>query len=492
MFRFLLSIFLLFVTPLASWSQTDYQGIVDKLMTDVHTTKLSNGLQVIIYPRKEAPVFSAVISVKVGGVDELPGKTGISHMLEHMAFKGSKTLGTKDFPKEATLLRKLEDLVAKQEDPAANQEQLAEEIKQVNLSLKETWDPENSLDQIYSKLGGVGMNATTSADSTNYFISMPSNALESWCRIESDRLSEPVWRQFYSERDVVLEERRLRYVDDPSGTLYIKMLANAYELHPYRRPTIGYEEDLNRLTASDIDEFYRKYYHADNIMITLVGDLEVDATVEMLEKYFSSLPSKSVPERTKLVEPMLNGKKEYTVQFNAEPRLLFAYHKPNYPHPDDLALNLWLEAMLGSSVAPIYKDLVIDRSLASSLSYFEGPGSAFPNLYMLFAQPIAPTTNEELESELLNLIAEKLVTGVSEKDISLVRKKLKADLIFGLRSNMTLALGLSHSQHVYNDWKHYFTWLAKIDQLNVETINQVARKYLVPKNLIVGKLENRS
>ncbi len=491
MFRILLSFLLLLGTPLISLAQTDYQGIVDKLIGEVHSAKLSNGLQVIIYPRKQAPVFSAVISVKVGGVDEIPGKTGISHMLEHMAFKGSKTLGTKNFPKEAQLLRELEVLVKKSQDPSEDQESIKKQISIVNKKLKKTWNGEEGIDQIFSKLGGVGMNASTSSDFTNYFISMPSNALESWCQIESDRLAEPVWRQFYSERDVVQEERRLRYVDDPDGALYIKMLANAYELHPYRRPTIGYETDLNNLTANDIDQFYRTYYQADNILITLVGDLDVSDTVKMLEKYFSSLPSQPTPKRTNIIEPWFTGKKEFAVQFAAEPRMLLAYHKPNYPNPDDLALNLWLDAMLGSSVAPIYKDLVIDRSIARSLSYFEGPGAAFPNLYLIFAQPIAPTTNDQLEAELLKIIEAKLKAGISESDLNLVKKRLKADLIFGLQSNMTLAQGLSYAQHVYDDWHDYFSWLAKIDNLDIATINQVARKYLVPENLIVGKLEDR-
>ena len=269
--------------------------LLDKLESQVVQKRLPNGLTVILYRRGKAPVFSASISVGVGGVDELPGHTGISHMLEHMAFKGTKTVGVRDAEREAELLEQLEQLKLKAASaPQTELPKFLKKIKKVSLELKSLVN-ENELDLIFREMGAVGLNATTGKETTDYFMSLPSTAFESWCQLEADRILNPVMRQFYSERDVVMEERRMRSEDDPEGKIYEHLLGKAFTVHPYGFPVIGYEKDLLSLTAKMTADFHKKYYKAENITIAVVGDVDPERDLTMLEDYFGQIPNGGAP-----------------------------------------------------------------------------------------------------------------------------------------------------------------------------------------------------
>jgi predicted Zn-dependent peptidase len=268
----------------------DSSSALAAMASKVHYETLPNGIRVILYNRGIAPVFSGAVVVRVGGSDEVVGETGISHLFEHMAFKGTKTVGTKDFSKEQRLLRRLEDISA--ESDAANHltaEQKAE-WDEIHEELKEIWIGDD-FSRRYEQHGGVGQNATTDKEFTKYFVDLPRSAFEFWCRMESDRLISPVMRQFYQERDVVLEERRMRFDDDPGGRLYELLLGVAYQRHPYRAPVIGYEKDIRGLTATELEAFRKKYYVPSNIVVSVVGRVNPAEDMKLISKYFGAIPT---------------------------------------------------------------------------------------------------------------------------------------------------------------------------------------------------------
>ncbi|MDX1387468.1 MAG: pitrilysin family protein, partial [bacterium] len=240
-------------------------------LQDVQEVTLDNGMKFLLLRREGAPVFTAYIRVKVGGLDEKAGQTGIAHLLEHMAFKGTSQIGTKDYAKEKVVLAKIEELqLQKRKARGQARENLAKQISQL-LEEAGEYVIKEEFSKIYQRNGASGLNATTSQDLTSYFVTLPSNKLRLWAYLESNRLQNPVFREFYSERDVVGEERRTRVDDSPFGKLYEAFIRLSFNSSPYRRPTIGYQADIEKLTATQLEEFYRRYYVPSNMVGAIVG-----------------------------------------------------------------------------------------------------------------------------------------------------------------------------------------------------------------------------
>ena len=264
---------------------------------NVKTVTLKNGLTAIIYPRGTAPIFSGYIRVKAGGMDEEVGKTGLAHFLEHMAFKGTEKIGTRNYEKEKPLMEKIEKIAI---DLAAEEGRKNQDVKKIESLKKElkTLQSEQSqyivkeeVSKIMLDHGGVDYNATTSKDMTSYFVNLPSEQFNFWAQFESDRIFRPVFREFYEERDVVMEERRMRVEDDPDGKLYEAFLDTAFEKSPYKWPTIGTWKDLKTLTRTDLEEFWRRYYQPSNVVLAIVGKVDPDKVIPVLEKTFGKIPA---------------------------------------------------------------------------------------------------------------------------------------------------------------------------------------------------------
>ena len=260
---------------------------------------LPNGLTVIILRRPEAPVFSFFTMVDTGSAQDPLSKTGLAHMMEHMAFKGTPNIGTTNYAEEKVALAKVEETYAAYE---------AERIKRIDrdpqklAQLQKQWQDaiaaadkfviKNQFGEIVESHGGVGMNAFTSYDETGYLYSMPSNMIELWAALESDRFANPVMRDFYKERNVVMEERRMRTDSSPTGRLVEQFLGTAFDANPYHRPTVGYASDLQAFSATDASNFFHQYYLPSNMVIALVGDLDPDQVMLIVERYFGQLPTK--------------------------------------------------------------------------------------------------------------------------------------------------------------------------------------------------------
>src|SRR6266436_7120299 len=264
---------------------------------------LRNGLTLIVCERPEAPVFSFYTLVDAGSADDPQGASGLAHMFEHMAFKGTTEIGTTNYPAEKIALAKVEVAYAAYDaeyrkrvgqDPAKLAE-LQKVFQQAQAEAQKFAIP-NQFSAIAEENGAVGINASTAEDSTQYFWSMPSNRLELWAYLESQRIGHPVEREFYKERNVVQEERRMRVDSDPVGRMIEQFLATAYVSHPYRRPGVGWESEISQVSATEADAFHVKYYVPSNIVIAVVGDVKAAEAMPVLERYFSKIPPGSKPE----------------------------------------------------------------------------------------------------------------------------------------------------------------------------------------------------
>ncbi|MEZ4752883.1 MAG: pitrilysin family protein [Bdellovibrionota bacterium] len=449
---------------------------------------LDNGLRVILYKRDFAPVFAGVVSVRVGGVDEHPGNTGISHILEHMAFKGTTEIGTKNYSREKDLLNELEAIAR----ASAGGTKFSAEQKirwdQIQSELEEFWDTE-AFTRHYRERGSSGLNATTSKELTSYFVNLPKNSFEFWAWMESERLYRPVMRQFYQERDVVMEERRMRYDDDPNGALYEQLLATAYLQHPYRYPVIGYPADISKVTATETAEFHKTFYSPERIVVSVVGDLEPETAIKTIKKYFGRLPKTSSPAFTQIKEEEQQSERSFVIRRDASPSLVVAYHKPNFPDPDDAAITLMLELLAGSSVSPVYDQLVKRKQIAASIEFDEGPGTAYPNLVMFFMAVKNPHSNKTLLKMFDREVEKFKMKGPTQQELDNAKRAIAVDYLVHLKSNMSLAKNFASSELIYNNWKALVDWYEEAMKVEIEDVTRVANKYLDSKSRTVGYLE---
>jgi predicted Zn-dependent peptidase len=465
----------------------------------IQEVRLSNGMKFLLYVRGEAPIFSAYIRFRAGGIDEEPGKTGIAHFLEHMAFKGTSTVGTRDFEKEKPILEEIEkvgeELAAeygkgKKADPQRIKE-LRERLRSLRQEEEKYLVPEEFSKKVLEN-GGNDQNATTSKDMTSYFVSMPSDKLRSWAELESERIFRPVFREFYEEKDVVLEERRMRVDNDPDGRLYEAFLAAAFEKSPYRWPTIGKEEDLLRLTVRDLRGFWQKYYHPSNGVGLLVGRFDPDEAKKVLEETFGRIDSVGEPpaETEFPQEPPQRTERRLVLRFAARPRIWIGYHKPTLPERDDYLFDL-LDQILGDGRSSrLYRSLVLEKKVASDLSTSSGlPGSRLPNLFLIEASPIDRRSPEEVLKEIDAEIERVKREGVTERELEKAKNRLTVDLLWRMKTNSGMASQLSYFEIIAGSWKYLANYLEEIERFKPEDIQRLANEYLKPSNRTVAILK---
>src|SRR5262245_16251811 len=303
--------------------------------------KLKNGLTIMVYRRPVAPVFSFSTYVDVGSAQEVPGITGLAHMFEHMAFKGTPNIGTNDYEAEKKVLDKIDAayaaLDAERHHPDVDPIKVAA-LEKSFRDLQEEADKfivKNEFGELVDRYGGIGLNAGTGADSTEYHYSLPSNRVELWAYLESERFMHPVFREFYKERDVVKEERRLRTESTPQGRLFEQFLATAFIAHPYHQPTVGYMSDLNSFSREDAERFYKKHYVPANIVTAIVGDVKPSEVIPILDKYFGRIPKGEKPAPLRTVEPPQTAEKVIRMPDPAQPAYFEGYHKGAVTDPDE-------------------------------------------------------------------------------------------------------------------------------------------------------------
>jgi predicted Zn-dependent peptidase len=460
--------------------------------------KLDNGLTVIIVERRDAPVFSYATMVNAGSAQEVPGITGLAHMFEHMAFKGSDRVGSTNWDAEKSALSRVEETYS-----AYDRLRRAETNRDdaAIAAAKKEWEDaiaeadknmvNDEFSEIIDRAGGVGMNAFTASDVTGYFFSMPSNRFELWAFMESERFRHPVFRQFYKERDVVFEERRMRTESSPFGRLIEQFLATAFTAHPYGFPGVGWPSDLHTFSATDADAFFRKYYVPSNMVITIVGDVNPTEAWPVIEKYFGRLPKSPQPEALRTVEPPQIGERTVTLREASQPIYLEGYHRPAVSDPDNATYEVISMLMSSGRTSRLYKTLVRDKKIAAAAAGFNGfPGEKYPSLFTFYGVTTPGHTTDEI-SEGIRAEIEKIKTeDIPADELASVKTRVKADLIRRLGNNSGLALQLAEAHTLYGDWRELFRQVDRIDKVTAADVKRVANSTFTANNRTVAKIES--
>jgi predicted Zn-dependent peptidase len=464
----------------------------------VTVKKLPNGLTAIVCQRPDsAPVFSFFTNVDTGSVQDPMGKTGLAHMFEHEAFKGTDTIGTKNYPAEKLALQKVEDAYAaylRERDKRVGRDE--EKLKQLEKAWQDTiqaaqqYVVPNEFSEILERNGVEGMNAFTAEDNTGYFYSLPINRLELWAYLESSRYTHPVFREFYKERNVVTEERRMRTDSNPIGRLIEQFVAAAYAAHPYHRPGVGYISDLGTFSATDAQHFFDTYYIPSNMVVVVVGDVDPAQTMAVIEKYFGHIPSHAKPDERTTTEPPQNSERRVILQEHSQPIYLEGYHRPDYRDKDDAVYDTLADLLSEGRTSRLYRTLVRDKKIASEAEGGTGfPGVKYPHLFYFFAAPVPGHKPEEIGDVIHAEIDRLKNEDISDDELKMVKTRAKANLIRSLDSNEGLAQNLAVFQTLYGDWRELFRSVDRINAVTKADIRRVANQVFVPTNRTVGIIE---
>ncbi len=460
---------------------------------------LDNGLTFIVVERPVAPVVSFVTFVDVGGADEPVGHTGIAHIFEHMAFKGTHYIGTNNWEEEKKVLAKLDRTYSqwlaeryRPQPDTARIDQLWDTFQKLQEEASR-YVVNNEFSQIIDRNGGTGMNAGTGADQTFYYYSLPENRTELWFSLESDRFMNPVFREFYKEKEVVREERRMRTESQPVGRLVEEFLAVAYTAHPYGRPVVGWNSDITATTMEDARRFYEKYYVPRNITIAIAGDVDPDEIREMAQTYFGRLKAGSEPPPVYTKEPEQRGQRRFTIEGRSQPFLLMGYHTVPESHPDFKPLRLLGSIISSGRTSRLYRRMVEQEKLALGVQAFNGfPGTKFESMFLTFAVPNRGMSVDTLESVILEEIEKVKEGDLTREELDRARTNARAGLVRSLDSNSGLAQALATAEAQKGDWRTVFTDLEELNTVTLEDLQRVAKKYLTEDNLTVGAIVTKS
>jgi predicted Zn-dependent peptidase len=370
-------------------------------------------------------------------------------------------------------------------DPKKTQA-LAEQVKTA-IDHAEMFVVDNEYPRLIEENGGVGMNAGTNLDSTEYFYSLPSNRIELWFLLESQRFLHPVFREFYKERDVVQEENRMRVESSPQGRLMQEFLATAFAAHPYRNPPGGWPSDVENLRLSDAKKFFEEYYVPSNITIAIVGDVNPAQARQLAERYFGPLRARPEPPPVRTEEPPQPGPKTAVVESPSQPLLMIGYKRPDQYDKDDSVFDIISGILSGGRTGLLYQELVRDKQVALEAEAEDSfPDSRYPNLFLFFVAPSLNHTVDENEKALEDLLARFESKPVDAETLARVKTKARAAVIRRLDSNSGLASLLTAYYAAYGDWRKLFTSLNDIDKVTAEDVQRVARKYFTSSSRTVA------
>jgi len=489
--KFRALIFVLIPSLLAAQSVVELQKSFEKKVTEF---TLANGLHFIVIERHDAPVVSFHTYVNVGSVDDPSGETGLAHMFEHMAFKGTPTIGTKNYPAEKAAMDAVEQVydrldAERNKGPRADAAKVAAISNELAAAMEkaDNFVEPDEYDRVVESNGGQDMNASTAEDSTNYFYSFPSNRIELWFLLESSRFMNPVFREFYKERDVVREERRMRVESSSQGKLMEMLSATAFAAHPYHNEPGGWASDIEHFRRPAAERFYRQHYVPANITLGIAGDVNPMEARRLAEKYFGRLVARPVPLQYRTVEPLQEGEKTATIASPAQPFVIIAYKRPDRHSPDAAALAVLDSVLSDGRTGIIYKDMVRDKQIALGAgSAAEFPGGKYPSLFLFYVLPSSGHTSEENRQELDRIIQQVKTTKVDDETLQRVKTKLRAGLIRSLNSNAGLASALCSYYVNYGDWRKLFTELDEYNKVTADDVARVANTYLVKEHRTVA------
>jgi predicted Zn-dependent peptidase len=421
-------------------------------------------------------------------------------MFEHLAFKGTSEIGTTNYAAEKIALAKVE---------AANDAYEAEYLKFVGRDenkLKELKEAflqaqkeahkyviPNQFTDIAERNGAHDLNAGTGLDETSFYWSMPENRLELWAYLESSRLSDTVPREFYKERDVVIEERRMRTDSNPEGRLFEQFLATAYVAHNYGRSGVGWPSEVSQISATEAMAFHKKYYIGANIVVAVVGDVNASQALPMLEKYFSRVPGGAKPEEMTTVEPTQFAEKSVIIRDPTQPIYMEGYHRPDYRDPDNAVYDAISDILSNGRVSRLYRSLVRDKQIAAEAEGVSPyPGDKYPSMFVFFAVPNPGHSPREIRDAIRQEIEKLKTTDVTDEELAMFKTRTRADLLRGLADNQGLANDLAEYQTRYGDWRELFLQLDKVDKVTKADIRRVANRIFIPSNRTSASIETEA
>ena len=457
----------------------------------VHKEVLDNGLTVLLHPNKQAPTVSCRLFYVTGSVHEVPGKSGLAHILEHELFKGTNKVGVTDSIADAAFMAREDSLQALIRpaklagDTATVKKLIAEHDSLLNEQRKlfvkdELWNA-------YQSAGGTGLNAFTTDLMTAYIVTLPKDKIELFMWLESDRMQNAVLREFYSERDVVREERRMRYDDKPTGRFFETMNSLIYEAFPYRVPTIGWPSDIMNLTREMADEHYRKYYKPRNAILVLAGDLDTTSTMEMVKKYFGNIPAGEAFPPITVRDPEQVGEKRFTQVRPDAPNIYSLVFKTAEVGDSSLyALDI-AEGVLNGRSGRLYKRLVEEEKLAVSVKAGNSPNkyvSEFSVMVSLRLDADAAKAEKIVWEELERLKTEP----VSEREFQKVKNHAYAGLVRSFTDMENVATMLAWYE-MYGDYHIFLNWADALEKVTPAQVQEVAKATFVRDRSVAGFLK---
>ena len=468
------------------------QGFKD-MQTKVVEKVLPNGLRLLVLPKPGAPLISMVTYADIGSVDEAVGLTGLAHVFEHMAFKGTTTIGTTDRALEKEAMRKEDEAFAalraeRLRYPRPDPAKLAELEKAFQAATDEArkYVKANEIGEIIEREGGQGLNAFTSFDQTFYLYSLPSNKLELWASMESDRFTNPVIREFYTEKNVIMEEKRMGD-SQPISRLIDDFLPLVFRAHPYRSFVIGEMSDLKALRRSDAEAWFKKNYCASNLTAVVVGDIDPVTAMPLLEKYFCKVPAGEKPGRVITVEPPQRSTKRMVMEDPSQPFLIIAYHGVDINDPAYCALEA-ISDILSNSRSSRLTELMVKKDKTALMVQSLMLGEKYPGVFGILAMPNQGKTVAECEKAIYEQIEKFKTEKVTDEELAGYKARCKSRFINGLKNNTGLAMGLARAQNLRGDWRKLFTRLEEIDKLTADDIQQAAIKVFNDSNRSVGEI----
>lgn len=458
---------------------------------DVKEHVLPNGMKILMIQKPGAPRVVCHIYYKVGSINERPGITGLAHLQEHMNFKGTKMMGVKDYEKDSEIDRKIDELMEKiyrekYWKTDGDKEKIAQWQKEADELIKseKQYIIKDDLWEVYMKNGGTGLNASTSNESTGYYVTLPSNKVELQMLLESDRIENAYFREFYSEKDVVMEERRLS--ENRPGYFFDEQLNAAfYTASPYHWDVIGWMDDLKRITKQDLKDFNARYYVPNNAVAIYVGDLEPENIVKLAQKYFGPIPKGPENEPIRTYEPPQYSEKRISGEGPGASRITMMFHIPPEGDPDNHALSL-LAGILTGETGRLYKSLVKEKDVATRVFASSRP-MWYAGAFTLSATPksekgVAP---EDLEKEIWAEIEKIKKEGIKPEELQKAKNRSEASFLRGMQSPMFMAMRIGRAE-LNKGWRSLQKDLEEMKKVTEEDIKKVAVKYFVKDNLTTG------
>jgi predicted Zn-dependent peptidase len=462
----------------------------ETLKLDVQEFALDNGLTILLVERHQVPTVSVCLTYRVGSADESSGITGIAHFVEHLYDKGTPVLGTTDPALEQQLIAQKDEVMAalraERDKPKPDAEKVAPlEARYAELKARhEAITVSGEIDKLLTEAGASDKNATTSYDRTNYFTSLPANRLELWCAIFSQIMRGPVFREFYEEQQVIIEERRMRVDNSPDGALWEALMATSYTSHPYHHPILGWASDMANYTREQVNGFYTRYYAPNRAVLSVVGDVTAKDAVALIRKYFGNIPRQPPPDMRRTAEPAPRGERIVTVEFDAQPSVCSAWLTVPLADPDYVVFDVIGEILTGGRTGRLYKRLVEEEQLAVSIN--SGiTGLRDTNIFLYGATPKAPHTVQEVDAAVLDELEKLKAEPVSERELQRAKNQLAAGFVRAMESNLDLATILG-AYEVTVGWKFLDDYVARTEAVTADDVQRIARAYFGRTNRTLG------